>query len=114
MKKIAVMYIIFLCLALASCGQLIPVKIGDILGNPREYAGKNVTVSGQVTEVFSLIAFKYFMLRDNTGEITVVTSRTLPAVGQKLTVRGTVKEAFAIGNQSLIVIEEQPETNRAR
>ncbi|MHB8110340.1 MAG: hypothetical protein ACYDHW_09950 [Syntrophorhabdaceae bacterium] len=106
--KLAFVSVIFACLLVGSCGNLFPTKIGDIQGNPRKYSHKEVTVSGEVIEVLSLIAFRYFIIRDNTGEITVITSRTLPAVGQKLTVHGIVKEAFAIGNQNMLVIMEDP------
>ncbi|MDD4195236.1 MAG: hypothetical protein PHT96_02345 [Syntrophorhabdaceae bacterium] len=108
MKKYAIFLCILAFLALTSCGKLFPTKIGDIRGNPRKYAEKEVTVSGQVTEVFSLIAFKCFVLKDDTGEITVMTSRPLPASGQKLKVRGIVKEAFSIGDQTALVIRENP------
>lgn len=109
MKKYSVAFIVLAFLALASCGNLFPTKIGDIRGNPRKYAEKEVVVSGKVTEVLSLIAFKYFVIKDNTGEMTVITSKPLPAVGQKLTVHGTVKEAFSIGSQNVLVITENPE-----
>ncbi|MBP1747910.1 MAG: hypothetical protein H6Q52_449 [Deltaproteobacteria bacterium] len=109
MKKYAVFLSILAFLALTSCGNLFPTKIGDIRGNPRKYAEKQVIISGQVTEILSLIAFKYFVIKDDTGEIAVITSKPLPAAGQKLTVRGIVKEAFSIGNRNALVIMENPE-----
>ncbi len=109
MKKYAIFFFVFVFLASVSCDRLFPTKIGDIRGDPRRYAGKEVTVSGEVTEVFSLIAFRYFVLKDKTGEITIITSKTLPATGQKLTVRGMVKEAFSLGSQTALVIMEDRE-----
>jgi len=84
-------------------------KIGDIRADPRRYADKEVTVSGEVVGTFSLVVVKYFTLRDNTGEITIVTQRPLPREGGHLTVRGTVREAFSIGSETLLVIVEEPE-----
>jgi aspartyl/asparaginyl-tRNA synthetase len=85
-------------------------KIGDIKNNPRNYVDKEVTVSGEVTQTFSLLVIKYFTVRDDSGEITVVTEeRPLPRQGQRLKIRGVVKEAFSIGAQSLLVIQEKPE-----
>jgi hypothetical protein len=107
MKKAVVVSIVSICLLAAACGYFFPTKIGDILKNPREYAGKEVTVSGEVKEVLALIVFKSFVLKDETGEIAVITSRTLPAVGQKLKVTGTVKEAFSLGTRNLLVIREK-------
>lgn len=94
--------------SISSCG-IGTTKIGDITGHPRDYAGKEVTVSGEVTEVFSLFVVKYFVLRDSTGEITVVTDRPLPARGEKIKVKGAVKEAMSIGTKTSLVLVEGTE-----
>jgi hypothetical protein len=95
-------------LSLASCG-VGTTKIGDITGHPRDYAGKEVTVSGEVIEIFSILIAKYFVVRDGTGEISVVTDRPLPAKGEKIKVKGIVKEAFSLGPQSTLVLVEGAE-----
>jgi hypothetical protein len=92
----------------ASCASLFPTPIGEIKASPREYDGKQVTVKGTVTDVASLVFVKYFMLRDETGEILVVTERTPPGKGETVTIKGKVHEAFALGDQRLIVIVESP------
>lgn len=99
--------IIFVTLFLCSCDSLFTTPIRKILENPRNYTGKTVTVSGEVTRVFSLIIIKYFVMRDSTGEVTIVTEKPLPKIGTKMKVEGTVQEAFAIGDQQLIVIFEK-------
>lgn len=99
--------ILFSSLILSGCGGFFSTPIGKILSDPRAYAGKTVTVSGEVTQVFSLVVIKYFRLRDKTGEIVIVTDRPLPKVGTKIKVKGTVQEAFSVGDQQLIVIVEQ-------
>ncbi len=91
----------------AACGNLFPTKIGDITGNPRNYAGKEVTISGEVVDAFSFFLIKYFVVRDATGEITVITNKPVPGKGEKLKVTGTVKEAFSIGSRNLLVIVEK-------
>jgi hypothetical protein len=108
-KKISkmVLMIIFLVLFLCNCDNLFTTPINKILENPRDYVGKTVTVSGEVTRVFSLFIVKYFVVRDKTGEITIVTEKPLPQVGKKIKVKGTVKEAFAIGDQQLLVLLEK-------
>ena len=96
----------------ASCGTG-TTKIGDITGHPRDFAGKEVTISGEAIEAFSLLIVKYFVLRDATGEITVVTDRPLPAKGEKIKVKGIVKEAFSIGDKtSLVLVEGTEKTSR--
>ncbi len=94
-------------LMLSGCSGLFSTPIGKILADPRAYAGKTVTVSGEVTQIFSLVFLKYFRVRDETGEIVIVTDKPLPKVGTKISVKGTVQEAFSIGDQQLIVIVEQ-------
>jgi hypothetical protein len=103
-RSLPAIIVVLTLLILCQCSGLFPAKIGDITNNPRHYADKEITVSGEVTEAFSLVVMKYFTLKDNTGEITIVTDRPLPKAGERLTVKGVVKEAFSIGSQSLLVI----------
>jgi hypothetical protein len=103
--------VLVLCL-LCQCSGLMSTKIADINNKPRHYADKEVTVSGEVTATFSLVVIKYFTLRDDTGEITIVTERALPKEGERLTIKGIVREAFSLGSKTLLVIVEKP--NKAR
>jgi hypothetical protein len=101
--------LIFSMILFVGCGSLFSTPISKILENPRDYADKTVTVSGEVTEVFSLLFIKHFILKDDTGEIVIVTDRPLPKIGAKMRVKGTVKEAFSLGSRSLVVIVEKRE-----
>jgi hypothetical protein len=67
-----------LIVVLVSCG-IGTTKIGDIASHPRDYADKEVTISGEVTETFSLFVVKYFIVRDNSGEISIISEKPLPA-----------------------------------
>ncbi len=107
MKRTFIYVVVPLVLFLLSQCSM-STKIADIRNNPRHYTDKEVTVSGEVTESFSLVVIKYFTLRDGTGEITVVTQRPLPKEGERLKVKGVVREAFSIGSESLLVIVEEP------
>lgn len=95
---------VMLALLLAACSSA--PRIRDIAADPRGYVDNSVTVEGKVTDSFSLVLVKYYTVDDGTGSINVVTSRTLPAVGQKIKVRGTVTEVFSIGPKRLIVLME--------
>ncbi|NJD55653.1 MAG: hypothetical protein FIA94_04510 [Nitrospirae bacterium] len=94
------------CMLIAGCSSLMSTPIKNILDNPRDYSDKTVKVSGEVTEVFSLFVIKYFVVKDSTGEIIVVTPRPLPRKGSQITVTGTVREAFSLGDKQVIVIVE--------
>jgi hypothetical protein len=64
-------------------------------------------VSGEVTQTLSFVFIKYFKVRDGKGEITIVTEKPLPKIGTKIKVKGTVEEAFSIGDKQLLVIKEK-------
>ena len=83
------------------------VPIADIQNHPREWVGKTVQVSGEVKDVFSLVFYKYFTVKDNTGEIQVVTSKPLPRKGEKIAVEGKVEEGFSIGSETRTVLREK-------
>lgn len=104
-KILSIVFLGFYVFSFISCG-VGTTKIGDITGHPRDFAGKEVTISGEVTEVFSVIIVRYFTVRDGTGEINVVTDRPLPAKGEKIKVKGIIKEAFSLGTQTTLVLVE--------
>lgn len=94
-------------LLLWTCSEgLFSTPIGKIQAGPRDYDGKAVTVKGTVTDSANLLFMKYFVVKDGTGEIHVVTERIIPRKGEMVTVKGRVQEAFALGDQRLIVIVE--------
>jgi len=82
------------------------IPIEKTLENPRAYEGRSITLSGTVTGRQSLLAVKYFSLKDDTGEIRVVTNRALPNIGSRTEVYGRVQQAFALGDQQLVVFVE--------
>lgn len=85
-------------------------KIGDIKSQPGKYEGNTVTVSGEVMGKVNLLVLKTFQVRDDSGEITVVTSSALPEEGKKVRVKGRVDQAFAIGaSRMIVIVEEAPE-----
>jgi hypothetical protein len=96
---------VFLLVTLG-CDQISSTSIGKIIENPRKYAGNQVTINGEVTDSFSFFVVKYFVIRDGTGEVAVVTTRPLPKKGERIKVSGTVEEAFSIGDKQLLVLVE--------
>jgi len=97
-----------LCIiSISACSRIFPVKINTVLENPRDYADKQVTISGTVEETFSLVVVKYFVLRDETGSIPVITQGVMPVRGNEIKVTGTVQDAFSLGDQNLVVLIEK-------
>jgi len=106
MKRITLLLFLLVSFAIA-CNGIISTPISNIIDNPRDYDGKRVTVSGEVTETFSFFVLKYFIVDDKTGTIAVVTQKVLPKKGAKIRVKGEVKEMFSLGDtQTLVIIED--------
>ncbi len=107
--SVRVMSAMLAMMLIAGCGSLVATPIKKILDNPRDYSGRTVRVTGEVTDTFSLLVIKYFMVKDSTGEITVITTKPLPQRGSAITVKGTLNEAFSLGDRKLVVIVEPDE-----
>ena len=96
----------FVAVWLLGCDLVSTTSISKILQNPREYAGKEVQVSGTVVEVFSVVMIRYFIIREDTSELVVVTDRITPKTGEKVKVKGRIVEAFSLGDQQMLVLME--------
>lgn len=120
MRKLIIPILIVIAMAVGGTAwyyfsQIRHPRIEMILNNPRAYEGKAVTIDGEVTERTSFfVVAKFYKLRDNTGEIIVVTKRILPEVRSKVSVRGRIDEAFPIGDQKLLVFVEGSVNEKGR
>lgn len=90
---------------LAGCSAL-PfgyTDIGDIVAAPAQFEGKEVKLKGTVTGALQVpvIELKSYTLRDDTGEIAVLTRTNVPAAQQTVAVTGVVRSLAIIGGQSL-------------
>lgn len=106
MRKLRIVVFLLAILLLACDQGFFTTPIGSLLKNPRDYEGKLVKVSGEVTENMNIFIIKGFKLKDDTGEIFVITDKILPKVGAKATAQGYIKEGFTIGDVQSIVIME--------
>jgi hypothetical protein len=83
-----------------------PVPIGEITADLRTYDNTTVTVKGTVDAPTNLMVAKFFTLRDDSGEIVVVTQRGLPSAGAEVEVTGQVQQLFEIAGMQQTVIME--------
>lgn len=76
--------------------------IGEINRSPGRYEGKEIRVRGSVSDLSKLPFFdtKTYTLRDETGEITVFTESTLPAMGEMVGIKVAVKTMAIVDEQS--------------
>jgi hypothetical protein len=115
-ERTGFIFCLFLLLLLAGCDYL-PcgfTPIGEIVRNPGSLEGKTIKVKGEVTEVtkIPLLEWKSYTLRDDSGEILVLTEETLPALHKKTAIKVQVQTMAIINEQSfglrLIEVEKLP------
>ena len=82
----------------ATIGCSRATRIGDILDNPSQYEGKELTIKGTVGETawFALVEKGAYQLGDDSGTIWVITSQPPPQKGQSISNKGKVQSAFSI------------------
>jgi len=86
---------------------LLPTPIGRILADPRTYDEKLVLVEGSVARSLGVLGYGAYELEDDSGKITVVTDAGLPPTGARVRVRGLAKQAFTLGERTLVVVVEK-------
>jgi hypothetical protein len=80
--------------------------ICDIINSPREFEGRQVTVEGEVTGRLGVLSFNSFTVKDETGELRVLTRSAPPGEGRRVRVHGRVQLGLALGNwQHIMLIE---------
>ena len=98
-------------LAFTNIGCSRATRIGDILANPSQYEGKDLTIGGIVGETtwFALVGKGAYQLGDGSGNIWVVTSQPPPQKGQSISAKGEIQSTFSIGAQSYgtVLVETQ-------
>jgi hypothetical protein len=78
-------------------------RVGDILKNPSQFDGKEVKVRGRVLDVvrLPLLETKMYTLKDDTGQILVITAGDMPAMGAEARVKGIIQNVAIIGGQGV-------------
>ncbi len=98
-------------LMLTGCASVTP--IGDLLDNSTKYDGKTVRVQGEVEEGAGGLGVGAYQLKDNTGQITVVSDRgSAPRKGAKVAVKGKFESLFSLGRAGVAVIREESRDSR--
>jgi aspartyl-tRNA synthetase len=88
--------------------QVHRTDIQKISGNPAAYAGKEVDIEGEVTDRTAIFgALKFYKLKDKSGEMIVVTKKSLPEAKSTVSVKGRIEDAFSLGDQKLVVFVEE-------
>jgi hypothetical protein len=91
---------------LAGCASVTP--IGELLDNSTRYDGKTVRIKGEVREGAGGLGVGAYQLKDNTGQITVVSDRgSAPRKGATVEVKGKFESLFSLGTAGVAVVREE-------
>lgn len=87
-----------LLIFLAGCET---TRIGDINRDPGHYAGRDVTIAGEVVNSFGALGEGAFEMDDGTGRIWVLsTGYGVPSQGARVSVTGLVESGVTFGGRS--------------
>jgi hypothetical protein len=82
-------------LASAACAAK---SINHILADPSRYSNREVRVSGEVVESYSVTNRGAYRIDDSTGQLWVVSDSGVPRKGARVTVKGTIRDGFNLGS----------------
>ena len=95
---------------LAGCAGVTPIS--ELLQNSSKYNGKTVRIKGEVKESAGLLGRGAYQVKDDTGQLTVVSeTASPPPTGSKVGVKGVFEAILTIGSKSLAVLREQSRFN---
>ncbi len=79
--------------AVAGCAT----SINSVLADPGRYRNREVKVAGRVADSYSVVGRGAYRLQDDSGELWVVSDRGVPRTGARVSVKGTIRDAFNLG-----------------
>jgi hypothetical protein len=88
---VPVLFVVALASACAS------VTINTVLADPSRFRDRDVTVSGEVADSFSVASRGAYRLKDGSAELWVVSDRGVPRDGARVEVTGKIREGFNLG-----------------
>ena len=80
-------------LAAACAGK----SINRVLSDPSRYRSEEVRLTGDVVDSYSVASTGAYQIDDGTGRMWVWSTAGVPRKGSRVTVTGTVREAFNLG-----------------
>lgn len=85
--------------------------VANIKEDPGRYQNHIVAVHGNVAQVVGIpfLGKSFFQLDDGTGTIWVMSSKQVPAKGQKVWVKGEIRAGLKVGRETygVVLVEEE-------
>jgi len=70
--------------------------VNDIMADPYRYRNKNVSLTGNVVESFSVTGKGFYRIEDSTGRLWVYSSKGVPRKGARVRVTGKIYDGFDV------------------
>lgn len=85
-------------------------SVHDVINNSHQLIGTEITVTGVAGDSLAILGAGGFQLRGEDGSILIVlSSHGMPSAGIRITVHGTLRQAFAAGSEQEMILVETPE-----
>ncbi len=92
--------------AITGCAGVTPIN--ELMRNSSKYNGKTVRIKGEVKQSAGLLGRGAYQLKDDTGQLTVLSETSSPPPsGSKIGVKGVFEALLTIGSRGLAVLREQ-------
>lgn len=96
MSSRARILVLLLASALASaCGTR---TVNQVLADPSRYRDREVKLSGNVVDSYSILNQGAYRIDDGTGQLWIVSQKGVPRTTARVTVTGTIREGFNLGS----------------
>ena len=86
-----------LCAVALSAAACATKSIDRVLADPTRYRDRQVQIAGEVVDSYSLLGRGVYRVRDNSGQLWVLSERGVPRDGARVKVKGTIREPFNLG-----------------
>lgn len=80
-------------LAASGCAK----TINHVLADPSRYRDREIKLSGEVRDSYSVANQGAYRIEDRTGQLWIISDRGVPRTGARVTVRGIIREGFNLG-----------------
>jgi hypothetical protein len=97
------------CIGISDLGT---PTVKEVISNPRQFTDREIVITGVVGKTFAIMNMGYFELfGDDASVLTVLSNRGMPMQGKRISVRGTLHQAYALGSDQMLVFVETPKPN---
>ena len=83
--------LLVLVVSAASCAT---ASVNTVLADPTRYRDKDVTVTGEVSDSFSVMSHGAYRIKDGSGQLWVVSDKGVPRNGARVEVKGKIREGY--------------------